>query len=101
MNSIEIYISHIGNNINIYIDTKNYKIRINNKEKNISEEKISELLRIIRTWNNLYEENNKEIDKETFLININTQEGTDSIKGNGGYPENYTAFKEWLGEYDE
>ena len=101
MNSIEIYINSIGNNINAYIDTKKYKIRINNKEKDLTEEKLNELLRIIRTWHNLYKKDNNQIEYETFLININTDEGTECIKGNGDYPENYIAFKEWVNEYNE
>ena len=44
---------------------------------------------------------NNQLDKETFLININTNEGIDTIKGEGGYPENYSMLKEWLGEYYE
>ena len=99
MNSIEIYINSIGNNLNIYIDTKKNKIKINGKEKEITEEKINNLIRIIRTWDNIYKDNNHQIDRETFLININTNEGTDSIKGTGGYPENYSELKDWIGEF--
>lgn len=99
MNSIEIYINSIANNLNIYIDIKNKKIKINGKEKEITEEKIDNLIRIIRTWNNIYKDNNHQLDSETFLIKISTNEETETIKGEGGYPENYSMLKEWLGEY--
>ena len=101
MNSIEIYINNIGNNLKLYIDTKKNKITINETEKEITIEKIDELIRIIRTWDNIYKDNNHQIDRETFLININTNEGIEYIKGEGGYPENYSMLKEWLGEYYE
>ena len=101
MNSIEIYINNIGNNLKLYIDTKKNKITINETEKEITIEKIDELIRIIRTWDNIYKDNNHQIDRETFLININTNEGIECIKGEGGYPENYSMLKEWLGEYYE
>ena len=99
MNSIEIYINNIGNNLIIYIDIEKNKIKINDREKEITEEKLDNLIRIIRTWNNVYENNNSKIDNETFQININTNEGTDRIKGTGGYPENYSEFKDWIGEF--
>ena len=98
MNSIEIYINNIGNNTNIYINVKQHKITINNIEKHITEEKIDELLRIIRTWDSVYENDNNIIDAESFLININTEDGTYTIKGKGSYPKDYILFKEWIGE---
>ena len=101
MNSIEISVANIGNNINIFIDVKKYKLIINNKTKDITEEQLSNLIRIIRTWNSNYPSNNNEIDTETFLIRINTDSETDVIKGNGTYPDNYLAFKEWIGEFND
>jgi len=50
MNSIEISINNIGNNINVFIDIINTKITINNKEKSITKEQIDDLIRIIRAW---------------------------------------------------
>jgi hypothetical protein len=94
MNSIEIYINNIGNDTNIYIYVKEHKMIINNQEKTITEEKIDELLRIIRTWDNVYENTNSKIDGENFIININTIDGTSIIKGNNNYPENYYLLKE-------
>ena len=101
MNSIEISVANIGNNINIFIDAKNYKLTINNKTKDITEDQLDNLIRIIRTWNSNYPSDNNEIDKETFLIRINTDNEPDVIKGNGTYPDNYLAFKEWIGEFND
>ena len=98
MNSIEISINNIGREINIFINTKEHKAIINNQEKHINEEKIDELLRIIRTWDNIYENKSNTTDTESFLININTNEETYTIKGHGNYPKDYILFKEWIGE---
>lgn len=99
MNRIEIFINNTGNNRNILIDTINHKIKINNQEKEITEEKIYELLRIIRTWKPIYQKPKNLLEAESFLIKINTNESTDTIKGTGAYPENYAEFKHWIGEF--
>jgi len=98
MNSIEINIENINNIINIKIDTINKKININNLEKDITEEKIDALLRIIRTWDNVYQNSNL-IDAESFEIKINTINETEIIKGKGNYPNDYKLLKEWIGEF--
>ena len=99
MNSIEIEINSIGYSETVYIDVKNNKVLVNNIEKTISKSKIDELIRIIRNWKEEYLGNI--IDSERFMIKINTNDGTDIIKGNGCYPENYSAFKEWIGSLYE
>lgn len=98
MNSIEINIENINNIINIKIDTINKKININNSEKDITKEKIEALLRIIRTWENVYQNSNL-IDAESFEIKINTINETEIIKGKGNYPNDYQLLKEWIGEF--
>lgn len=100
MNSIEIYINNIGIETNIIINNKNNLITINNKTKEISEEKINDLIRIIRTWKNEYK-NKKKIDSETFKIIINSNTETETITGNGDYPDNYNTFKEWIDDINE
>ena len=94
MKSIEIYIDI---EFNILIDVINKIIILNNKQKEITDEKINELLRIIRTWENSYQSNNI-IDGEEFLIKINTDNKTEIIKGKGKYPENYNLLKSWIGD---
>ena len=101
MDSIEITINSIGNDINIFIDTINYKTKINDIEKEISKEKLNELIRIIRVWHPIYQNKSNKPDIETFIIKINTNEGTDIIKGEGDFPNNYIEFKNWIGEFYE
>ena len=100
MNSIQIIIDSKTENIDIYIDVVKETIIINNKEQKITEEKIDDLIRIIRTWDNVYNNSNV-IDSESFFIKINTNDGTEIIKGNGEYPDNYILLKEWISDLDE
>lgn len=100
MNSIEIIIDSKTENIDIYIDVVKETIIINNKEQKITEEKIDDLIRIIRTWDNVYNNSNV-IDSETFFIKINANQGTEIIKGNGEYPDNYILLKEWISGFNE
>jgi len=96
MNTIEIYINNFGNETNILINIDNSLITINNKTKKIDKEKISDLIRIIRTWNNEYPGDDKLIDSEKFKIAIKMKDEIDMITGNGSYPENYNNFKKWI-----
>ena len=50
MNSIEINITNLNSEQNIYIDITKMQININGKIKTITEDQINSLLRIIRTW---------------------------------------------------
>jgi len=100
MNSIQIIIDSKTENIDIYIDVVKETIIINNKEQKITEEKIDDLIRIIRTWDNVYNNSNV-IDSESFFIKINTNDGTEIIKGNGEYPDNYILLKEWISGFNE
>lgn len=98
MKSIEIYINNIGQNINILIDVKNNNLTLNDKLLEITKEQINDLLRIIRTWNNVYEKHNKNIDSESFLIKIIEENNIDTIEGKGTYPKNYHELKRWIGD---
>lgn len=100
MNYIEILITNHEQSTNIFIDTKNNKITINTKEKDISQENIYNLLRIIRNWQKTYF-NSKIIDGESFVIKISTDDGIDIIEGRGDYPSNYSSLKDWIGEVYE
>jgi len=100
MNSIQIIIDNKTENIDIYIDVLKQTIIVNNKEQRITEEKIDELIRIIRTWDNVYSNPNV-IDSETFFIKIDTKEGTEIIKGSGEYPNDYILLKEWISGFNE
>ena len=73
--------------IEIKIDNKLYFI--NNKEKIIN------LIRIIRNWQQKYESSNV-IDGEEFLIKIVCLKEAYVIHGKGSYPKNYLEFKNWI-----
>lgn len=100
MNSIEIIIDSKTSKEEVYIDVLKQTIIINNKEQKITEEKIDDLLRIIRTWKNEYNNQNI-IDAESFFIKINTTDGTEIIKGSGEYPKDYILLKEWISGFNE
>ena len=99
MNSIEIEIHGLGYNKMIYIDVINNKVIIDENESSISQAEIDELIRIIRNWKEKYTGNI--IDSEKFTIKINTNDGVEIIKGESGYPQNYSAFKDWVGSLYE
>ena len=100
MSSIEIYIKNLNNQLNININLSENKIKINSKEKNVTNVQIDNLFRIIRTWNKNYYKDNT-IDEEKFIIKIVTDNEIDIINGKGSYPENYNEFKKWIGEFND
>ena len=98
MKYIEMYFYNSTIEKKILIDIKNKTISFNNVHNIIDDEKIQELIRIIRTWKSQYKTdiiNNK----ENFIIKIISSEGIETITGEGDYPSNYILLKEWLGEY--
>ena len=101
MNSIEINISNYATNNNIYINIKRNTIIINNETKQIEQEKINELLRIIRTWKNNNNVQSKIIDAEKYIIKINTNTETEIIEGYGHLEKNYNLFKTWIGKIND
>lgn len=100
MNSIEIIVTNTDTSISLNINVKENKVYKDNKEYYINVEKIDKLLRIIRNWDNEYVSDDPKI-KETFIINIITNENIDTYRGSGKYPNNYNEFKEWLSVYYE
>lgn len=93
---IKININKKGETTEILIDVEKNLLTINNKQKNITKDKISELFRIIRTWKNTYELPNL-LDSLKFVIKIVTEDGIDTIVNNGILPDNYIYFNNWLG----
>ena len=100
MESIEICINNLYSEIILFIDVKNNLVRFLNKEKKIERDLIDELIRTIRNWDKEYHKSNI-IDSERFLIKITTNNGVDTIKGSGVYPDNYNTFKELVGKIYE
>ena len=100
MKRIEIIIDSKTANFDVYIDVVKKTIIVNNNDHKITEEQIDDLVRIIRTWKNEYNNQNV-IDSESFFIKIDTNTGTEIIKGSGEYPDNYILLKEWLSGFNE
>lgn len=100
MKSIEILVKSVGIEQKIMIDCVKKQIIIDNRMDLIKQEKIEELLRIIRLWKNEYSGLNV-VDGESFLIRINTGNMIEIIQGKGNYPDNYNDFKEWISVFYE
>lgn len=95
---IIINIMNLDNSINIKVGIKEKKIIYNNKIMNINDEKINELIRIIRSWHN-YSKNMKSIEFEECSINIYSNgKVLNSFTYNGLFPQNYNIFKNLVGE---
>lgn len=82
------------NNKLLAILPKKNKVIIEDRIKDISTEKIEELIRIIRTWDNKYY--NSKIDGNTFEIRIHYDGKTDIISGLAGLPRNYEEFAKYI-----
>lgn len=93
MNSIEINITNLNSEQNIYIDITKMQININGKIKTITEEQINSLLRIIRTWSN--NNSTKILDDQKFSIIIDNKE---VITGSTMLQDNYIELESWINE---
>lgn len=93
MNSIEINITNLNSEQNIYIDITKMQININGKVKTITEEQINSLLRIIRTWSN--NNSTKILDDQKFNIIIDNKE---VITGSTMLQDNYIELESWINE---
>lgn len=92
---IKINIDKIGYNQIILLNLKDKIVITDSIKKNINQEKIDELLRIIRLWKNKYISSNN-IDSEKFNISIVSGNDEEKIIGVGTYPSNYVEFKKWV-----
>lgn len=93
MNSIEINITNLNSEQNIYIDITKMQININGKIKTITEDQINSLLRIIRTWSN--NNSTKILDDQKFSIIIDSKE---VITGSTMLQDNYIELESWINE---
>lgn len=94
---IEININSITNSIDIAIDIKRNIYFTKDGKYPITNEKLEDLIAIIRTWKNEYGTTSS-LDSEKFLICIKSEDGEETIKSNGELPDNYDLFKNWLGD---
>ena len=93
MNSIEINITDLNNEKNIYIDMTNKQVNISGNMKKITEEQINNLLRIIRNWSN--SNSSKILDNQKFNIIIDNKE---VIAGSTIQQDNYIELESWINE---
>ncbi len=93
MNSIEINITNLNSERNIYIDITKMQININGKIKTMTEDQINSLLRIIRTWSN--SNSTKILDDQKFRIIIDSKE---VITGSTMLQDNYIELESWINE---
>lgn len=93
MNSIEINITNLNSEQNIYIDITKMQININGKIKTITEDQINSLLRIIRAWSN--NNSTKILDDQKFSIIIDNKE---VITGSTMLQDNYIELESWINE---
>lgn len=93
MNSIEINITNLNSEQNIYIDITKMQININGKVKTITEDQINSLLRIIRTWSN--NNSTKILDDQKFSIIIDNKE---VITSSTTLQDNYIELESWTNE---
>ncbi len=93
MKSIEIDITSLNNEQNIFIDITNMQININGSIKKTTKEQINNLLRIIRTWSNCND--SKTMDNQRFNIIIDDKE---VITGSTTLQDNYIELESWINE---
>ena len=93
MNSIEINITNLNSEQNIYIDITKIQININGKIKTMTEDQINSLLRILRTWSN--SNITKKLDDQKFSIIIDSKE---VITGSTMLQDNYIELESWINE---
>ncbi len=79
------------------IDLKKNTFTKNDVTKQIVPDKISDIIKMINTWNQEYKSNNV-IDGEEFYIEVITDKNTTTLHGKGSYPSNYADFKTLLDE---
>lgn len=94
---IRIEINNTYLNYNIIINVKKLVLNFNNNIKEITEEKIQDLLRIIRTWDNYYGSSNI-IDDIRYSITIIIDKEVDALKSDGVKPHNFDLFMNWVND---
>ncbi len=91
IDKIEIRISGISNNMQLFIVPSTMKLYVKGKIKDIDKEWLEKLLSIICKWDYEYVDDSV-IDAETFKVRIYTSSGVDEYFGCGKYPNNYPLF---------
>lgn len=94
---IEIITFNMFKRVKIDISVKDLKVIVDDNVKEISNDKIEELLNIIEYWENDYQ--GFVLDAEKFTVRlISNNKIIRQYQGNGKYPNNYLLFKKWISD---
>ena len=91
IDKIEIRISGIANNMQLFIVPSTMKLYVKGNVIDIDKEWLEKLLSIICKWDYEYIDDSA-IDAESFKVRVYTGSGVDEYFGSGKYPNNYEAF---------
>lgn len=94
------YIKIVVNKRELMISVNNKKIICGNKIKEIDEEKIDELIRILRSWKKEINNTNV-VDGDEYVVRIISGDLVDEYNDKLKYPDNYHEFKKWLDDVYE
>ena len=85
----------VENSIKFIIFPKKEKVLISDKYYPIKKEKVEDLIRIIRTWDNEYNDL-RHFDGNYFEVNIYYDGKVDKVRGVRGEPANYQEFIDFV-----
>lgn len=94
------YIKIVVNERELMISVNNKKMISGNKIKEIDEEKIDELIRILRSWKKEINNTNV-VDGDEYVVRIISGDLVDEYNDKLKYPDNYHEFKKWLDDVYE
>ena len=94
------YIKIVVNERELMISVNNKKMICGNKIKEIDEEKIDELIRILRSWKKEINNTNV-VDGDEYVVRIISGDLVDTYNDRLKYPDNYHEFKKWLDDVYE
>ena len=94
------YIKIVVNERELMISVNNKKMICGNKINEIDEEKIDELIRILRSWKKEINNTNV-VDGDEYVVRIISGDLVDEYNDKLKYPDNYHEFKKWLDDVYE
>ena len=94
------YIKIVVNKRELMISVRHHQMICRNKIKEIDEEKIDELIRILRSWKKEINNTNV-VDGDEYVVRIISGDLVDEYNDKLKYPDNYHEFKKWLDDVYE